>query len=240
MLVFDDADFAAAEVTDQLNSEENVSPVGVATATSLSVDTSTNLSSSLNSPSTFTIDTLTNLPLSSNSGSSVTSDTFAKLPAETPTLLYEINQSHENIACSSTNTRQVRNTSFGNQFSKHRVTVQDISPLPKKISTGNAGGRRRKTSGAIIQTESPHKKRLKEVNNSAVLVPPKTVATFTKQKRKNLEKSVNKTFVWECLVCGDSADEDWIQCAACKQWAHEECAGIRDDKYYYCDNCADN
>ena len=160
MLVFDDADFAAAEVTDQLNSEENVSPVGVATATSLSVDTSTNLSSSLNSPSTFTIDTLTNLPLSSNSGSSVTSDTFAKLPAETPTLLYEINQSHENIACSSTNTRQVRNTSFGNQFSKHRVTVQDISPLPKKISTGNAGGRRRKTSGAIIQTESPHKKRL--------------------------------------------------------------------------------
>ena len=49
MLVFDDADFAAAEVTDQLNSEENVSSVGVATATSLSVDTSTSLSSSFNS-----------------------------------------------------------------------------------------------------------------------------------------------------------------------------------------------
>ena len=51
---------------------------------------------------------------------------------------------------------------------------------------------------------------------------------------------MNKTFVWECLVCGDSADEDWIQCAACKQWAHEQCADVRDDKYYYCDNCADN
>ena len=142
MLVFDDADFAGAEVTDQLNSSENVSPVGVATATSWSVDTSTNLSSSLNPPSTFTIDTLTNLPLRTNSGSSVTSDTFAKVPAETPTLLHEINQSHENIACSSTNTGQVGNTSFGNQFSKIRVTVQDISPLPKKMSSGNAGGRR--------------------------------------------------------------------------------------------------
>ena len=41
MLVFDDADFAFVEVTDQLNSEESVSPVGVAAATSLSVDTST-------------------------------------------------------------------------------------------------------------------------------------------------------------------------------------------------------
>ena len=42
MLVFDDAYFAAAEVTDQLNPEENVFPVCVATTTSLSVDTSTN------------------------------------------------------------------------------------------------------------------------------------------------------------------------------------------------------
>ena len=167
MLVFDDADFAAAKVTDQLNSEENVSPVGVATTTSLSVDTSTNLPSSLDSPFIFTIDILTNLPLGSNSGSYVTSDASAKLPVETPTLLHEINQSPKNIACSSTNTGQVGNTLSSNQFAKKRVTVQDISPLPKKMRSGNAGGRRRKTSGAIILTES-HKKSLKGVNNSAV------------------------------------------------------------------------
>ena len=174
----------------------------------------------------------------------MTSDTSAKLLAETFTLLHEINQSHENIACSSTNTGQVRNTSAGNQFAKKRVTVQNISPLPKKMSSGNAGGRRRKTPGAVILTRSPHKKSLKGVNNSAVSVPAQNdcCAAFTKpnQKRKKLEKSVNKTFVWECLVCGGSADEDRIQCAACKQWAHEECADIRDDKYYYCDNCANN
>ena len=67
MLVFDEANFAAAEVTNQLSSKENVSVVGVTTATSLSVDTFTDLPSSSDSPSIFTIDALTNLPLSSNS-----------------------------------------------------------------------------------------------------------------------------------------------------------------------------
>ena len=103
MLVFDDADFAAAEVTDQLNPVENVSLVGVATTTSLSVDTSTISSSISDSPSIFTTDTLTNLPSSLNSGSSMTSDTSTKLSVETPTLFHEINRNPpENIACSST------------------------------------------------------------------------------------------------------------------------------------------
>lgn len=42
---------------------------------------------------------------------------------------------------------------------------------------------------------------------------------------------------YECLVCGQSYDESWIQCRSCEEWAHEECADVTDDLYYYCDLC---
>ena len=72
-LVFDDADFDTAEITDQQNSEETISPVGVVATTSLSVDNSFNLPCSSDSPFILTI-----LPSSSNLGSSVTLDTSAQ------------------------------------------------------------------------------------------------------------------------------------------------------------------
>ena len=70
---------------------------------------------------------------------------------------------------------------------KKRVTVQDISPLPKKMRSGNADGRRRKISGAIILIGSPHKKSLKGVNNSEVSVTPQNGCYFYKTKTKEKE-----------------------------------------------------
>lgn len=42
----------------------------------------------------------------------------------------------------------------------------------------------------------------------------------------------------ECIICGETFDEDWIQCNKCQDWAHEACVDINPiDLYYKCDVC---
>ena len=42
----------------------------------------------------------------------------------------------------------------------------------------------------------------------------------------------------ECIICGESFDEEWIQRNTRKDWAHEECVDINPaDLYYNCDIC---
>lgn len=48
--------------------------------------------------------------------------------------------------------------------------------------------------------------------------------------------SKDKTDV-DCIVCGESYEEGWIQCKTCEGWAHELCAEIDDPLFYYCDYC---
>jgi hypothetical protein len=41
-----------------------------------------------------------------------------------------------------------------------------------------------------------------------------------------------------CIICGESFDEDWIQCNICKDWVHEACVDINPTNVYYnCDVC---
>lgn len=56
----------------------------------------------------------------------------------------------------------------------------------------------------------------------------------SKKWKKGTEGQENST---SCLVCGETNDEDWIQCSKCCNWVHEDCADIQDALYYYCDNC---
>jgi hypothetical protein len=41
-----------------------------------------------------------------------------------------------------------------------------------------------------------------------------------------------------CLVCGESFQEDWVQCLKCREWAHANCTDGND--YYVCHNCDDS
>jgi hypothetical protein len=42
----------------------------------------------------------------------------------------------------------------------------------------------------------------------------------------------------ECVICGESFDEGWIQCNFCSKWAHENCADTgRTLLFYKCDIC---
>ncbi|KAJ4438232.1 hypothetical protein ANN_14171 [Periplaneta americana] len=54
------------------------------------------------------------------------------------------------------------------------------------------------------------------------------------KKRKLFDSKVKVTSKTRCVICGESENKDWIQCNRCGKWAHEECATITDELFYYC------
>ena len=41
----------------------------------------------------------------------------------------------------------------------------------------------------------------------------------------------------QCLICGETFEEDWVQCLNCGARAHEECADGENILYSKCDIC---
>ena len=101
------------------------------------------------------------------------------------------------------------------------ISVAEISPLPKQIET--ASQKRRSSAKSTILTSTPHKKRVKDQAKPTQKIKP---------------KKVSKASLYECIVCNEAYDEDWIQCQKCKKWAHEACADLNNPLYYFCDNCS--
>ena len=54
---------------------------------------------------------------------------------------------------------------------------------------------------------------------------PKTETNQAPTKKVTSETEEVPTY---CLVCGESFDEDWIQCSECLGWSHENCANIEE------------
>lgn len=59
---------------------------------------------------------------------------------------------------------------------------------------------------------------------------PKTREPSSAASADNYKKTV-------CLVCGESFEEDLVQCLECRKWAHANCTDGND--YYVCHNCDD-
>lgn len=121
-----------------------------------------------------------------------------------------------------------------------RTTLETISPL--RAIPGNSRPLKRKTTGAIIITESPYKKELegkieesKKKNVSKNLSAMKT-KTQKENKKKKQEKDENGS--WYCTLCQEDLKETMIQCTQCEMWVHELCAGTnKKTKDYNCDDC---
>ena len=144
--------------------------------------------------------------------------------------------------------------STGHTSQTRKFTVKDIHPLPKR---SQFPVKKRKTLGATVLTESPHKRGLEEnvkSNTKSKVKRPKTKenqappppkSKIIPRKKRSLEglPSTSKapqctsTMVCHCVICGECYDEDWIQCDRCKNWVHEACADISDPVHFYCDNC---
>lgn len=123
--------------------------------------------------------------------------------------------------------------------------LKQLSPFPdaskKRLVT-----RARKTQKSEIITSSPYKKDIEERQKSRSNKKDKAKKQKGKGAKKTLKTTKNiqslsqedREKETECIICGETFEEDWIQCHECKDWAHEDCVYIdSSDVHYYCDVC---
>ncbi|XP_044739984.1 uncharacterized protein LOC123301313 [Chrysoperla carnea] len=130
-----------------------------------------------------------------------------------------------------------------------------LQPIPRlKKTVSNRG---RKTTRPTILTSSPYKQDLETSIQRSTKKKQKKTPKKTAQKKRKIAKdkksssessdksdfSVNDSTDespdrsqnqnGRCLYCNGLFSEDvhgekWIQCASCREWAHEDCAGVED------------
>jgi len=134
---------------------------------------------------------------------------------------------------------------------------EHIRPHPKAPPRkGKVGPRKRKTA---ILTDTPEReaiekalrKREQKKNKSTSKWSKQSEATKpvtkTKPKRKKPRKKKVEDYdssddECHCLVCvepypNSRSREKWVQCIACKDWAHEECTAVLKGQLFVCQNC---
>lgn len=137
--------------------------------------------------------------------------------------------------------------------------IKEILPSPLKSPT--ISRKPHKLTQPILHLTSPQSKEnllMKETKKKEKIEKKKS---GVKEKEKNKEniniKKKNKATPgikikssvgsrdWLCIFCSEKfvhpPTEDWIQCSACEEWCHENCADRNGAKGpYTCDLCADN
>lgn len=116
--------------------------------------------------------------------------------------------------------------------------LEKLSPVPD-ASKRRLQSRKRKSQRSEILTSTPFKEILQAKRDEK--------AEKETRKRLKCKKSLklddattSRSSVQEtvCVLCGESFEEDWIQCHKCKEWAHENCANIEGAPLFYkCDRC---
>lgn len=113
-----------------------------------------------------------------------------------------------------------------------------LSPLPD-ASKKRLTARKRRVQKSEILTSSPYKKELQEkVKDPKAVVKVKRNKKMDVKVKKVASQPHSRHQETECIICGETFDEDWIQCKKCEDWAHEACVDINPSHvYYYCDVC---
>ncbi|KAK4873114.1 hypothetical protein RN001_015143 [Aquatica leii] len=132
-------------------------------------------------------------------------------------------------------------------------TLQIISPKPTRPKQTKRVVRRKETSKILTSTpvkdalerqEEDRKKIVKPKPRTELQTNKKIKIVKSKPNRKEMEASTSKiqdesseesdsASDVDCLYCvskysASRGEERWIQCQGCRNWAHEECAGIDD------------
>lgn len=146
---------------------------------------------------------------------------------------------------------QIQVEQLNSRPSTSQAILEKISPLPSNVSA-KFNTRKRRGDKSDILTSTPYKVQLEEKRRHS----KDKEKRVNKNKDKKLKKAVNrptvkKALMFEednrpkqddeetnCIICGESFDEDWIQCNNCKGWPHENCANLEGDGLFYtCDVC---
>lgn len=151
--------------------------------------------------------------------------------------------------------------------SKSYFSPKVLQPIPHLRKT--VSNRGRKATKPTILTSSPYKQDLETSlqknlkKDTPKKLPKKTKKKMPKktaQKKRKIiteKKSSSESSTDEspdrsqnengkCLYCNGLFSEDvhgekWIKCASCREWAHEECAGIEDKvDFFVCELCTSN
>lgn len=133
--------------------------------------------------------------------------------------------------------------------------IQQISPvaddLQRKIIV-----RKRRGEKSEVLTSTPYKKQLEEKEevkrlkkqkgvsekgrskqkpNSDIPFPKRKLQFGNEDRNKKADNIDSKET--ECLICGESFEEDWVQCCTCEGWAHVGCADSDNIAYFVCEHC---
>lgn len=112
------------------------------------------------------------------------------------------------------------------------VPLTELSPLPKAATTVASTRSKKGTQKALVLTSSPYKQQLSQ--STAGLKRKKL--TYSLSESKKTDRGTNGD--WYCEMCQTRSVEDMIQCMSCRQWVHENCAGVKKNvKKYFCSNC---
>jgi len=144
---------------------------------------------------------------------------------------------------------------------KAQFSPEDVRPYPK--APPRKGTAKRKKRRTAILTDTPEKalieeefqkrsqskskpKQKQKQNPSQVKTKPNENKAgkrkLVQKKRKIDTSSDSDDEEWYCLICvepysNSKAREKWVQCVACKDWAHEECTAVPKGNVFVCQNC---
>ena len=164
---------------------------------------------------------LTDIPLIENLGDQSTTQVYCHAVAtenepEPPT--------SASILASSTLQREIPRPSVNREEVSDGLKI--LSPL-SDASKKRLSVRKRRAQKSWILTSSPFKNELKDKTKDSRNLPKTTKNVKSLSNKKILHLNhvlmIRKT---ECIICGGSFDEEWIQCNTCKDWAHEACVDM--------------
>lgn len=112
------------------------------------------------------------------------------------------------------------------------VPLAELSPLPKAATTVASTRGKKGTQKALVLTSSPYKQQLSKSSTGL----KRKKLTYPSSEDKKVRRSTNND--WYCEICQSRSVEDMVQCMTCRQWVHENCAGVKKNvKKYFCLNC---
>lgn len=122
-----------------------------------------------------------------------------------------------------------------------KVSIEEISPIPKRNTEVASPRAPRPAQGACELTSSPYKEKLrlsKEGKARPAKLPVKRKCFGDTAEKPTKKPRDGAVVEWYCELCEEDKMEEMIRCMKCKVWIHAKCAGVgKGVKKFFCNAC---